>query len=122
MRVLIFGSRTYPTSQFFFDVLNELHKEYGFTKIIEGEAPGADTLAKVFGMVYHVPVEPYPADWKKYGRAAGPIRNKQMLDEGRPDLAIGFIDKPLPLSKGSRNMCIQARKAGIDVLLYTRIA
>ena len=52
----------------------------------------------------------YPADWDTHGRGAGPIRNKQMLEEGKPDLVIAF-----PGGKGTANMIGQAKEAGIPV-------
>ena len=52
----------------------------------------------------------YPANWKKHGRAAGPIRNKQMLEEAKPDLVIAF-----PGGAGTANMVKQAREAGVKV-------
>lgn len=80
--------------------------------IIEGGANGADFLGKVWAKWMLVPVEEFPADWNKHGKAAGPIRNKQMLDEGKPDLVIAFLAKD---SRGTKNMIDQATKAGIPV-------
>lgn len=82
--------------------------------IIEGEAYGADKMARNWAIAHHISYVPYPAQWQKYGRAAGPVRNKQMLDEGKPDLVLAFhhdIDK----SKGTKDMVAIARKAGIPV-------
>jgi hypothetical protein len=79
--------------------------------IIHGAAPGADTLAGQWAADKGIPVEAFPADWEKHGRAAGPIRNKQMLDDGKPDLVVAF-----PGGWGTANMCKQAREAGVRVL------
>lgn len=79
--------------------------------VIEGGANGADRLAARFANFYQsVEHEPYPADWTKYGKAAGFIRNQQMLDEGKPDLVIAF-----PGGRGTADMVARARKAGIEV-------
>jgi hypothetical protein len=59
-------------------------------------------------------IKPYPADWDKYGKAAGPIRNKQMLDEGNPEKVIAFRFKN---SRGTQNMINQAEKAGIKTIV-----
>lgn len=91
--------------------MSDILHEYDITTIIEGEAKGADTLARLFGETIGIPVEKYPADWSKHGKAAGPIRNKQMLDEGKPDLVIAFM---FPDSRGTANMVKQAEKAGIE--------
>lgn len=58
-----------------------------------------------------VPQLCYLADWKTHGLNAGPIRNKQMLDEGKPDLVLAF-----PGGRGTANMVTQARKAGVRVV------
>ena len=52
----------------------------------------------------------YHADWTKYNKAAGPIRNKLMLEAGKPDLVIAF-----PGGNGTINMIKQAKEAGIRI-------
>ena len=54
-------------------------------------------------------IELFPADWKVRGRAAGHIRNQQMLDEGRPHLVVAF-----PGGRGTADMVRRARAAGIE--------
>jgi hypothetical protein len=85
--------------------------------IIEGEQRGADLLARKVAEDLGLVVEPYPADWDKYGKAAGPIRNRVMLDEGKPDLVLAF-HHDLSASKGTANMVKQARAAGVPVVVY----
>ena len=82
--------------------------------LIHGCAKGADLLAEQAWANLKIEgyVERFPADWVKHGKAAGPIRNKQMLDEGKPDLVIAFLAKD---SRGTKNMIEQAEKAGVDV-------
>jgi len=87
------------------------------TTIIQGDARGADLIAKSVARAQGCPVESYPADWTRYGRAAGPIRNKQMLDEGKPDLVLAF-SQHLAFSKGTANMVGQARQRGIEVKVF----
>jgi len=58
-----------------------------------------------------------PADWNKYGRAAGPIRNKQMLNL-EPHILYAFHTN-IGTSKGTKNMMSQAKDKGIDVVLIT---
>ena len=64
-----------------------------------------------------VPVEVYPADWTRYGKPAGPIRNRQMLNEGKPDMVIAFHDD-LSVSVGTKDMVDIANAAGLPVRLY----
>jgi len=85
--------------------------------VIHGAAPGADTLAGILAEKRGLKVLAFPADWKKYGRAAGPIRNKQMLVEGMPDRVYAFYsDKKA--SKGTANMVMQANRAKVPVVEF----
>jgi len=74
--------------------------------LIHGDAPGADQAAKILGEELDITVIPFPAEWAKYGKAAGPIRNKKMLTEGKPDLILAY---PIGESKGTRNMMDQGK-------------
>lgn len=108
-RVLVCGGRDYDNLGLVLSVLSE--RVTPDTVIIEGGASGADFLAKCVGKYLGATVETYPANWSKYGKAAGMIRNKQMLDEGRPDLVVAF-----PGGFGTKGMIRLAREAGVDVL------
>ena len=116
MRVLICGSRHFTNYDFMGTwIWKELFSKvegFNITEIIHGGARGADTLAGLYAERHETPCKVFPADWDKYGKAAGPIRNKQMLDEGKPDLVIAFRG---PNSRGTQNMIDQATKAGIPV-------
>ena len=89
-RVLVCGGRAYDDRDALFAALDRLHSERGIAVLIAGGAQGADTLAVEWAQARGIRTEVYMAEWDKYGRAAGPIRNKQMLDEGLPDLVIAF--------------------------------
>jgi hypothetical protein len=110
MRVLVCGGRTFGDWELLVGVLDGL-KPMQASVIIHGAAPGADTLAGRWAELRRVPIESFPAEWEKHGRAAGPIRNAQMLAEGKPDLVVAF-----PGGRGTANMCKQARAAGVEVL------
>jgi hypothetical protein len=86
--------------------------------VIEGEAKGADTLARQAAEYFGIPVLAYPANWDRYGAAAGPIRNRQMLMEGCPDAVVAFHND-IQTSKGTKNMIAQALKQGLLVMVYT---
>ena len=109
-RVLVCGGRDFTDADYAFDVLDKLHSEIGISTIIEGDARGADEIAGQWAEARGIELEVYPANWEKYRAAAGPIRNKQMLDEGKPDLVVA-----LPGGKGTANMAGQARDAGLEV-------
>jgi hypothetical protein len=82
--------------------------------IIEGGAEGADKLGKIYAEEYKLPVMEFPANWSRYGRAAGPIRNRWMLKFGKPDLVMAFHPN-IEKSKGTKNMVNIAKKAGVKV-------
>lgn len=115
MKVLVCGDRYWDNFDLIRKRLAKLPKD---TIIIEGECKGADLMAKQAAIELKLEVESYPADWKKYGRAAGPIRNNQMLVEGKPDLVIAFHNS-LHKSKGTRNMLNLTRRAKIPFEIHT---
>lgn len=83
--------------------------------IITGGAPGADAIAHKMADDMGFATLVFPAQWDKHGKAAGPIRNQQMLDEGKPDIVLAF-HKDLTQSKGTLDMVRRARKAGVRVI------
>ena len=123
MRVLVCGGRDFGlimSERFFIE--QELHKILNPDNekllpikyiIITGGAKGVDTIAHTIALKNYLMTEVYLADWKKYGKSAGYIRNKQMLDEGKPDLVIAF-----PGGKGTKMMVKLAKEAGIEVIDY----
>lgn len=82
--------------------------------IIHGAARGADHLADFTSNFLGIRAVAFPADWEKHPKAAGPIRNRQMLSEGKPHLVVAF-----PGGKGTADMCAIAEKAGVSVRRIT---
>lgn len=112
MRLLVCGSRHYDNFSHVCDVLDTIQLEYLNLHIIHGGADGVDTHAGEWAYMNYRPCTVYPARWPEYGKAAGPIRNKQMIEEGRPDRVLAFL---APNSKGTKNMIEQSAEAGIPV-------
>lgn len=111
-RVLVCGGRDFMDQARAFAVLDHYHAESGgFSVIIRGAARGADTLAGEWAVSRGVPVLAFPADWDAHGRAAGHIRNAEMIGEGKPTVVIAF-----PGGRGTANMVMQARHSHIPVL------
>lgn len=119
MRILVCGGRDYRDRDAVFKWLDNNTPrtepdEYGNdmpkdVTIIHGKCPtGADRWADEWAVVNWCGIEEYPADWRKHGRAAGPIRNQQMIDEGRPDFAVAF-----PGGNGTADMVRRLKKAGV---------
>lgn len=110
-RVLVCGGRLFDDYGYVFASLTRAHKQFGFSVLIQGGARGADTFARNWAYTSKVPQLEFPADWDTHGKSAGPIRNQQMIREGKPDLVIAF-----PGGNGTANMIQQARAAGIRVI------
>lgn len=106
MRVLVCGGRDYQNVMRVWEILDLLPKKD--LVIIQGDARGADELAKTWAKNKNVECLSFPADWNKYGKRAGYIRNAKMLDEGKPDLVIAF-----PGGKGTDMMVMLSESAGI---------
>lgn len=86
------------------------------TKVIFGDCTGVDTSAKEVCEEYKISYQVYFADWTQYGKAAGPIRNKQMIDS-KPDLVLAFHTN-LTKSKGTKSTIKLAKQAKIPVEIY----
>lgn len=82
-KLLVCGSRTITNASWIFSeiekYISESNLQYSDIHIIEGGAKGVDKIAKQFADDRNIPVIEMPADWKAYGRAAGFIRNEQMV-------------------------------------------
>lgn len=115
LRVLVCGSRTFSDIEQVRSLIAALPED---TVVIHGAAPGADSYAGACASMAGLKVEAYPANWSKYGRAAGHIRNTQMLEEGKPDIVYAFPGGPLGNTKGTKNMVEQAIMAGIETKVF----
>lgn len=82
--------------------------------VVHGAAPGADDLAEQWAKSREVAYRGYPAKWRKHAKAAGPIRNTQMLNENEIDLLLAF-----PGGRGTSNMVAQAEAKKINVKRIT---
>jgi len=111
MRVLVCGGRDYSNAKRMAEVLGGWFAEGRLSVIIHGEAPGADSLAAEWASECGVVTAAFPADWDRHGRAAGPIRNQRMIDEGKPDVVIAF-----PGGRGTADMVKRAKAAGVMVI------
>ena len=109
VRWLVCGGRHYNDRRTAFQELDRVAKAEGpVSEVISGGAPGADALAVAWAQSRGVPYRVFKADWGRYGRAAGPIRNQRLLDEGQPDLVVAF-----PGSAGTADMVRRAKSAGV---------
>jgi hypothetical protein len=108
LRVLVCGSRTWTNADLITHRIAQL--PWGST-VIHGGAEGADELAHAAACVAGLATEVYCPAWGEYGRAAGPIRNRAMLDS-KPDLVIAF---QVGQSRGTQDVIDEARRRGFHV-------
>lgn len=117
MRVLVCGGRDFTDSNFVNFVLDCIHAKKSITLLIHGCARGADSFGEEWA-ARHDGVTSYgvPADWKKHGTRAGPVRNRLMLELGKPDLVIAFEG-----GAGTRDMTAAAVAAKVRVLFAEKL-
>lgn len=114
--ILVCGGRDFddePVFDHIMDSLLRLNREdaSGFQiVIVHGGARGADTLADRWAKSRGIPVVACPADWDKHKKAAGIIRNAEMLKKWHPHVVVAF-----PGGRGTAHMVSIARKAGVPV-------
>ncbi len=107
MRVIVCGGRDYADAMRVRDTLDGI----GVTELVHGGADGADELAGQWAILRSIPLRIYRANWLLHGKAAGPIRNQEMLDRFKPDAVIAF-----PGGRGTANMIKLAKAAGVCVI------
>lgn len=130
LRVIIAGGRDFENYRLLEEKVQEVLEVHGYfdnvdveAEIISGAAKGADSLGERYAREHRIPVKRFPADWKRHGRYAGPLRNEQMADyaseEGYKGILVAFWDGG---SRGTRNMISQAKQRNllVRVVSYDR--
>ena len=112
MKVLVCGGRNFADVEQLNRVLDEFNEEDPIDTLLEGGAKGAERMAGMWARNHEprINVEVFPANWDKYGRSAGFVRNKQMLDQGKPFMVVAFVG-----GVGTKMMIKLARDANIPV-------
>lgn len=111
-RVLVCGGRDFTDRDFIWNTLCDLDAKHGpISVVIHGAAPGADSEAMIWAQTSGRKHAPFVADWRSHGKAAGPMRNQRMLDQGKPDLVIAF-----PGGRGTADMVRRAKAAHVHVI------
>ncbi len=114
LRILVCGDRNWTDREC---ITRELLRYDPTSIIVQGTCRGADKMAAESAQMLGLHCEGYAPDWERYGRAAGPIRNKRMLDTGI-HLVLCFHND-IGNSKGTRNMMNQALARGIEIKIIT---
>jgi hypothetical protein len=116
MRLLVTGGRFWNQREEAYKWLDMIHEEMGVTVLIHGDAKGADRLCRDWALENNIETEAYPItkeDWRIIGNKAGPIRNQQMIDEGKPDMLMAFLG-----GTGTAHMKRIAKKAKLDTIVW----
>ena len=112
IKFALVGSRTFTN----YDILKQvmdLARKHGILKeIVSGGARGADSLAKKYAVENDVPYKEFPAQWDLYGKSAGFIRNKLIVDYC--DIVIAFWDGK---SRGTKDTIKLVKKAGKKIVI-----
>ena len=111
--LLIFGTRTFADYDLLRDKCDRYTRNCTVVEVVSGGAKGADALGERWAKERGIPVRQFPADWKKHGKAAGPLRNREMaryLAAHSPAGAVGFWDGE---SRGTRDMIGALREVGV---------
>ncbi|TDB90944.1 DUF2493 domain-containing protein [Actinomadura sp. KC216] len=124
MKLIVTGSRYWKDEVFIWKALDVFIGHYvGPVTLVHGDCPpredgtkGADRIADEWGL-FHLGddwIERHPAEWSKYGKPAGMIRNKEMVNAHLDaDYVLGF---PLGESRGTRGCMKYAREMGLTVV------
>lgn len=110
MKVLVTGSRNCSNKK----AIKQALLDHGATSVVQGGAAGADALAKEAAKELGLPCWTVHAEWGKYGKRAGILRNQAMLDLHHPDLVLAF---PMQGSIGTWDMVRRASEALIPVVV-----
>ena len=111
-RIIISGSRNYNDYYYFEKKVNKMLSTLDKTdlEIVSGCAIGPDTMAIRYAKENNIPIKRFPAEWSKYGKGAGMIRNELMAAYSTH--CIAFWDRA---SRGTENMIIQAKKKDLKL-------
>lgn len=132
MILLVSGSRLITDYNIFKRAVHQwaqnYHKEKTYplplnswiTGIVSGHAKGVDTLAEKFAAEQGIDSIIFPANWKKNGKAAGPIRNTQMLEYGELVGAKHLLALPYPkaVGGGTNHMISICKRHNVEVFIY----
>lgn len=112
LRIVVTGGRNYQDAEGVWEVLNLLRP----LEVAHGKCPtGVDSFTADWCRMSGTPVQEFPANWERYGRSAGPLRNTTMLFQFKPNLVVVF-----PGGAGTRSCLEYAKKYLLPVVLVGR--
>ena len=108
MKTIIAGSRDCIDYKVLLETIKKVPWE--ITHVVSGTAPGADRLGERWAEENDVPLSKFPADWDKFGRSAGYLRNIQMAKNAEALVALWDGESP-----GTKSMIKIAKAGGLLV-------
>lgn len=116
-RVIVCGGCHYNDYEVFKNQLDQVLAEYESVTQVSGHAKGVDTMAERFTSEKKIPIKVFLAEWTKYGKVAGPIRNTAILKYALEQNAVvaAFWNGT---SRGTGNMMKQAKNAGVKCHVF----
>lgn len=119
--IIICGGRHFENYQMLKSTVDKYLENNGIlyeeVEIVSGHCQGADMLGERYANEHGCSLRVFSAEWTKYGRAAGPIRNKQMVDyltTTEKGLVVAFVSDN---TRGTRNTIAQAQKLDIETIV-----
>lgn len=112
-KVIIAGGRDFNNYQKLKDFCSKILKDKTDIEIVSGKAKGADSLGEKFAKKNNYPIAEFPADWNKFGKKAGFIRNKDMAEYA--DALIAFWNKE---SSGTKHIINIAKQNNLKIRIY----
>lgn len=115
IRLTIGGCRTFDNYEIFSKFVGECIESINHHDriiILSGHCKGTDLMAEKYAAEKEYEIEIYPADWKKYGRSAGPKRNREMVEKS--DVVVAFWDSN---SRGTKSLIEYANKKNVTVFI-----
>jgi len=116
-RIIVCGGCNYSNYEAFKRQLDQVLAKYENVTLISGHAKGVDTMAECYASEKKIPIKVFPAEWTKYGKAAGPIRNTAMLQYALEQTAV-VVAFWNGASRGTGNMLKQAEKTGVECHVF----
>lgn len=107
MIIAVIGSRDFSDYGLLESTLASLP---GITRIVSGGAKGADSLVEIYARQHQIPLVVFKADWKQYGKGAGIVRNRQIIEAA--EMVVAFWDG---VSKGTASTLALAKTKGIPI-------
>jgi hypothetical protein len=111
---IIAGPRDYFKYESLLEAIDRI--DWEIIKVVSGSARGVDSLGERWARENGIFVKQFPADWNKYGKKAGYIRNKEMADYA--DALLALYDHDMKRSPGTTNMIHVAKKEGLLVYVH----